>query len=256
MIAAGIYIQLEAKAVNMRVLSIASIVALLNEQCGQEASLALVKNFGGMRIDVPVSVTGFLLEALGPEITAVLVYHHGGCKIDVPSAGHTERLSMGHAERKSRAAKLRADILTSDLSSNELAQKHGVTSTYILQMRRKFGVQRTPAQYAKHLEKAKKLRHDVAASDLSAHEIAEKHGVGSSYVMGLFRKHGVTREYRSPAFIELREKAAALRQDILVSGMSIREIAVKHGRTESHVRNLRRILTTAKSATAHNMGVA
>lgn len=111
----------------MRVFSTANVIALLNGACGETASAALVKAFGGRRIDVPKTVTGYLVEALGPEITAALVEHFGGCKLDVPSWGHTERVQ--------KTLRLRKDVLNSDLTANEIAAKHGVTSMYVRKLR-------------------------------------------------------------------------------------------------------------------------
>ena len=111
----------------MRVRSTASVIAILNEACGEAASSDLVKAFGGRRIDVPKTVTGFLLEKLGQAITVVLVEHFGGGKLDVPSWGHTERIQ--------KSLRLKNDILKSDLSANEIADKHGVTSMWVRKLR-------------------------------------------------------------------------------------------------------------------------
>ncbi len=111
----------------MRVRSTANVIAILNEHYGDAASSALVKAFGGRRIDVPTTVTGFLPEALGQAITSVLVEHFGGGKLDVPSWGHTERI------RKS--LRLKRDLLTSGLSANEIAARHGVTSMWVRKLR-------------------------------------------------------------------------------------------------------------------------
>lgn len=111
----------------MRVHSTASVVAILNEACGDAAAGKLVELYGGQEIAVPKTVSGRLVEALGPEITAVLVDHFGGCRLDVPSRGHAERI------RKS--LRLRHDILTSDLSANEIAARHGVTMSWVRKLR-------------------------------------------------------------------------------------------------------------------------
>lgn len=111
----------------MRVRSTANIIAILNEACGEAASSALVEAFGGRRIDIPVTVSGRLADALGPETTAVLVHHFGGCKLDIPS--------WGHAERIQKSLRLRHDILTSGLSANEIAARHGVTSMWVRKLR-------------------------------------------------------------------------------------------------------------------------
>ncbi|GHH04079.1 hypothetical protein [Pseudodonghicola xiamenensis] len=111
----------------MRVRSTANVIAILNEACGKEASSALVEAFGGRRIDIPLTVSGRLVEALGQDITAVLVDHFGGCKLDVPS--------WGHAERIQKSLRLKHDVMTSDLSANELAARHGVTSMWVRKLR-------------------------------------------------------------------------------------------------------------------------
>lgn len=111
----------------MRVRSTANVIAILNEACGEAASSKLVKAFGGRRIDVPTTVTGFLLETLGQEITVVLVERFGGGKLDVPSWGHGERIQ--------KSLYLKNDILTSGLSANEIAAKHGVTSMWVHKLR-------------------------------------------------------------------------------------------------------------------------
>ncbi len=111
----------------MRVCSTANVIVLLNEACGEAASSALVEAFGGRRIDVPTTVSGYLLETLGPEVAAILVDHFGGCKLDVPSWGHTERIQ--------KSLRLRRDILTSGLTANEIAARHGVTSMWVRKLR-------------------------------------------------------------------------------------------------------------------------
>lgn len=111
----------------MRVRSTASIIAILDETCGDKASAALVEAYGGQRIDIPKSVSGRLVETLGLEITAVLVDHFGGCRLDVPSRGHTERIL--------KSIRLKRDVLASGLSANEIAIKHGVTSVYVRKLR-------------------------------------------------------------------------------------------------------------------------
>lgn len=111
----------------MRVRSTANVIAILNEACGDEASSALVEAFGGRRIDIPLTVSGRLVEALGQDITAVLVDHFGGCKLDIPS--------WGHAERIQKSLRLKHDVMTSDLSANELAARHGVTSMWVRKLR-------------------------------------------------------------------------------------------------------------------------
>lgn len=123
----------------MRVRSTANVIAILNEHCGEAASTILVKAFGGRRIDVPTTVTGFLLEALGQAITVVLVDHYGGGKLDVPSWGHTERIQ--------KSLRLKHAILTTDLSANEIAARHCVTSMWVRRLRVELGV--APLQLAK-----------------------------------------------------------------------------------------------------------
>lgn len=111
----------------MRVRSTATVIAVLNAALGEEASAALVEAYGGRRIDIPVKVGGQLAEGLGAKITAVLVEHFAGCRIDVPS--------WGHAERIQKSLRLKDDILTSGLTANELAAKHGVTSMWVRKLR-------------------------------------------------------------------------------------------------------------------------
>ena len=111
----------------MRVRSTATVIAVLNTALGEGASTALVKAYGGQRIDVPVKVGGRLVEGLGTEITSVLVDNFAGCRIDVPSWGHTERIQ--------KSLRLKHDMLTSGLSANELAVKHGVTSMWVRKLR-------------------------------------------------------------------------------------------------------------------------
>lgn len=111
----------------MRVRSTANVIAILNEACGEAASCALVEAFGGRRIDIPKTLSGRLVETLGPVVTAVLVDHFGGCALDVPS--------WGHAERIQKSLRLRHDILTSGLTANELAARHGVTSMWVRKLR-------------------------------------------------------------------------------------------------------------------------
>ena len=124
----------------MRVRSTANVIAILDSTLGEEASRTLVDHFGGRRIDVPGAVSGKLLETLGPDITAVLVDHFGGCKLDVPS--------WGHAERIQKSQRLKTDILTSGLSANDIAARHGVTSMWVRKLRRELGGA-APLQLAK-----------------------------------------------------------------------------------------------------------
>ena len=111
----------------MRVYSSANVIAILNEACGEAASGKLVDIYGGQRLDIPKKVTGYLLETLGRDIAAVLVEHFGGCRLDVPSKGHSAKIR--------KAIALRYDILTSGLSANDIAARHGVTSTWVRKLR-------------------------------------------------------------------------------------------------------------------------
>lgn len=115
----------------MRVRSTANVVAILNETCGEAASSALVETFGRQRIDIPQRVAGRLVDALGPQVTAVLIDHFGGYQLDMPSRGHTERIQ--------RSLRLKHDILTSGLSANEIAIRHGVTSAWVRRLRAEIG---------------------------------------------------------------------------------------------------------------------
>ncbi len=116
----------------MRVRSTANVIAVLNHACGEAASAALVRACGGQRIEVPKTNSGRLVEMLGPEITAVLVNHFGGCPLDIPS--------WGHAERIQKSLRLKSDILTSGLTANDIAAKHGVTSMWVRKLRVDLGV--------------------------------------------------------------------------------------------------------------------
>lgn len=107
----------------MKPLSIANVIAILNTALGEEASMKLAETCGGKRIDIPKTVGGVVLESLGPEIAAVLVDHFAGCRIDVPSWGHIERMN--------KSVRLRCDILSSGLTANEIAFKHGVSSMWV-----------------------------------------------------------------------------------------------------------------------------
>lgn len=111
----------------MRVYSSANIIAILNEACGEAASRRLVDIYGGQRIDIPKTIVGRLLETLGRDIAAVLVDQFGGRRIDVPSKEHSARIQKSLA--------LRHDILTSGLSANAIAIRHGVTSAWVRKLR-------------------------------------------------------------------------------------------------------------------------
>lgn len=110
-----------------RVYSSATVIALLNDAVGESGSAALVEAYGGQRIEIPTTVMGRLLEKLSPEVVAVLVDQYGGTQLDVPS--------WGHAERIQKSLRLKNDILTSGLTANEIAAKHGVTSIWVRKLR-------------------------------------------------------------------------------------------------------------------------
>ena len=113
----------------MKPLSIAVVIPILNAALGEVASMRLAEAHGGKRIDIPMAVGGVILAELGEAITAVLVDHYAGCKLDVPSWGHIQRMN--------KTLRLRQDILQSGLSANDLAFKHGVSSMYVRQLRRR-----------------------------------------------------------------------------------------------------------------------
>ena len=113
----------------MKPLSIAAVIPILNAALGEVASMRLAEAYGGKRIDIPMAVGGVILAELGEAITAVLVDHYAGCKLDVPSWGHIQRMN--------KTLRLRQDILQSGLSANDLAFKHGVSSMYVRQLRRR-----------------------------------------------------------------------------------------------------------------------
>lgn len=111
----------------MNVLSCASVIQLLNRVCGPEASVRLVETFGGQEISIPKAVGGKLVETLGEDVATALIREHGGCRVNVPSRGHAMRMIS--------AQNLRDDVVNTDLSANELAEKHGVTAVYVRQLR-------------------------------------------------------------------------------------------------------------------------
>ncbi|MFV0409573.1 MAG: hypothetical protein ACK5LJ_07710 [Paracoccus sp. (in: a-proteobacteria)] len=111
----------------MRVYSASNVTTILNKEYGPAAASALVDAYGGRRIWVPKNVTGKLLDRLGAEITAVLVRYYAGCGVDVPSRQGEERIQ--------KSLRLKHDILTSDLSANELAARHGVSSVWVRRLR-------------------------------------------------------------------------------------------------------------------------
>lgn len=112
----------------MRVHSHSEILGFVREACGDDGCERLLTAFGGMRIHIPKKVGGRLLEPLGADLLAALVTYYGDTEIDVPSRGHSERI------RKSM--RLKHDVVHSDLSANELAAKHGVTSVWVCRLRR------------------------------------------------------------------------------------------------------------------------
>lgn len=120
----------------MKLYSVSNVAAILIETCGEQAALAVVDQFGGQRLDVPKKLGGKLVQALGAEVASVLVDHYAGCRIDVPSKGHVERIH--------RTIQLRNDVLHSGLSSNELAARHGVTSSWVRKLRVQLGVDPAP----------------------------------------------------------------------------------------------------------------
>ena len=111
----------------MKVYSISNVTTTVIATCGQDAAFKLVEQYGGQRIDIPKSVTGRLIDTLGEELTRVLVENYAGCSVDIPSRGHVERIH--------KTMCLHRDVLETDLSSNELAAKHGVTSMWVRKLR-------------------------------------------------------------------------------------------------------------------------
>ena len=113
----------------MRTYSTSNLVAMLHVALGPDAAMRLVQACGGKRIDVPRKVTVNFAALVGQDIAAVLVAHYGGMPVDVPS--------WGHAERMIRALRLNDDVVTSNLTANALAHKHGVTSMWVRKLRRR-----------------------------------------------------------------------------------------------------------------------
>lgn len=112
----------------MQVWSHSEILSFVRDACGDAGCERLLSAFGGMRIHIPKTVGGRLLEPLGAEVLGVLVRYYGDTEIDVPSRGHSERIR--------RSARLKHDVAHSNLTANELAARHGVTSVWVRRPRR------------------------------------------------------------------------------------------------------------------------
>lgn len=112
----------------MRTYSTSNLVAILHTALGPDAAMQMVRACGGKRVDVPRNVTANFAALVGPDVAAVLVDQFGGMVVEVPSWGHTERMI--------RTLHLNHDVVTSDLTANELAFKHGVSSTWVRKLRR------------------------------------------------------------------------------------------------------------------------
>lgn len=111
----------------MKLYSVSNVAALLITSLGEQAALAAVQSLGGQRIEVPKRVGGKLVDFLGEDVVAVLVEHYSGCRVDMPSRGYIERIHC--------TIQLRNDVLNSELSANELADKHGVTRAWVHKLR-------------------------------------------------------------------------------------------------------------------------
>ncbi|QEW19257.1 Mor transcription activator family protein [Marinibacterium anthonyi] len=125
----------------MKVYSVSNVARTVISACGQELAFKLVQEYGGQRIDIPKRVAGKLVETLGEELTRVLVEAYAGCNIDVPSRGHVERMH--------KTMCLWRDVIETDLSSNELAAKHGVTSMWVRKLRSRLRGETPPAAKSK-----------------------------------------------------------------------------------------------------------
>lgn len=111
----------------MTVYSTSNVAAILNAECGEAATLALVEACGGQRIAIPKCSGGRLVKIPGADILLVLVRSCGGTDLDIPSRGHAAPMMA--------SARLRADVTRPVLSANEIANKHGVTSSCIHKLR-------------------------------------------------------------------------------------------------------------------------
>ncbi len=111
----------------MKILSSSNVATMVAQQCGYPGYRRLIEACGGNRIRIPKSVTGKYLDLFGEDVLAVLVDNYGGMDVDIPS--------RGGAERTLRSLRLKDDIVSTPLSANEIASKHGVTASYVHKLR-------------------------------------------------------------------------------------------------------------------------
>ena len=111
----------------MNAFSFSHVATTLQAALGPASVKHLTAQCGGKRLDIPRRVSDHLIAMVGPDIAAVLVAKFGGVKIDVPSWGNVDRML--------RAMRLKEDVVFSDLSANEIAHKHVVTSMWVRKLR-------------------------------------------------------------------------------------------------------------------------
>lgn len=111
----------------MQSYSPSNLVATLTAALGRDAPVQLVTRCGGKRIEVPCTVTENFAALVGRDVAAVLVSNFGGTRVDVPS--------WGALYRSVRTSALNADVIKSTLTANEIAFKHGVSSSWVRRLR-------------------------------------------------------------------------------------------------------------------------
>jgi len=112
---------------NMQSYSTSNLVAILSAALGRDAPVQFVKLCGGKRIEVPCTATENFAALVGQDIAPVLVLNFGGTRVDVPS--------WGALNRSVRTLALNEDVITSTLTANEIAFKHGVSSSWVRKLR-------------------------------------------------------------------------------------------------------------------------
>lgn len=111
----------------MNAFSFSNVATAVQSALGASAVKTLTESCGGKRLDIPRRVTDHLIALVGQDIAAVLVAQFCGLTVDVPSWGNVDRMM--------RARQLKEAVVFSNLSANEIAHRHGVTSMWVRKLR-------------------------------------------------------------------------------------------------------------------------
>ncbi|MDE2577927.1 MAG: hypothetical protein KGL46_03895 [Hyphomicrobiales bacterium] len=95
------------------------------EHCGQDVARALIDNFGGMRLYVPMQWSAdHALNTMGEAAARKLIEHFSGEKIDVPRF-------LGFRAAGRRRARLVRRLAKQGLTKNEIARQADCTARWV-----------------------------------------------------------------------------------------------------------------------------